>query len=68
MNESIGTQISATLDNVPFEESSRRLYSRIPPPPYDYDIQAAWEFPLIRTLSDRIRIRAESLRMLRERR
>lgn len=68
MSENIGRQLSVIADNMPWDEQSRSLYTRIPPPPFDYDTQIAWEFPLIRTLSDRIRIRAESLRRLQERR
>lgn len=67
MSESIGTQLSVIADNMPWDEQSRSLYTRMPPP-FDYDTQIAWEFPLIRTLSDRVRIRAESLRRLQERR
>jgi len=66
MSENIGRQLSVIADNMPWDEQSRALYRRVPPPPFDYDTQIAWEFPLIRTLSDRVRVRAESLRRLRE--
>jgi len=67
MSENIGRQLSVIADNMLWDEQSRSLYTRMPPPFMDgYDTQIAWEFPLVRALSDRVRVRAESLRRLRE--
>jgi len=39
MSERIGTQLSAIADNMHWDERSRGLYTRVPPPPFDYDTQ-----------------------------
>ena len=63
MSENIGRQLSVIADNMPWDEQSRSLYTRMPPP-FDYDTQRLGGllaqrplegFPLICAFRNRVR-------------
>ena len=64
MSENIGKMLSADLGNMQWDLQSRSLYRRVPPPPFDYDVQRLGSllaqrplegFPLICAFRNRVR-------------